>query len=251
MSTKTDIRQFRSRSLLARLTGVTDSQLDTIIDALEKEVTPPLALSASSTPNLVLNIGNIAVANPSTSSTHIISPISNSLPSFTSGTVTAASTGAGNITPSVGSAIALGMTSSQYLRVSINIGSTGTLTLTKGSAASSLAAATIPVTVAGLLAIGHVVIRTDGSNNVQNILNSDVYQYVGDGVGISSGSSGITVDESTANVTVSAGETLTHPYLIVGAGFTHTLNGRMITPGSVTVNGTLTINGSAVVSYIP
>lgn len=187
MATKTDIRQFISRDTLTRTTGAAGSQLDAVIRALESEITPPLALSATGA-NRVLTIGNITVTNPSTSLKRTVPPISNLLPAFTSGTVTMSATGAGTATPSVGSAVSLGMTASQFMRIGVSIDPTGTLLLTKGTAAASLAAAGTPAVPSGLFAIGHVVVRTDGSNNVANVLVSDIYQYVGGGGGSGSGS---------------------------------------------------------------
>ena len=188
MTTKFDARQTVSRDSLDQLTPSTGQELDNLLRSINSRVTPPVKLEATSTPSLVVNVGSILVTNPETSKNHTIPPISGLLPVFTSGTVTADATGAGNITPSVGSAIALSMTASQFLRVGINLNSTGSLVLMKGLAAGSLAAATAPADVVGAFAIGYVVIRTDGSNNVANILNSDVYQYLGGGSGSGSGS---------------------------------------------------------------
>lgn len=188
MATRFDARQTISRDLLRRITGAADSELDNILRVLEKEVTPPLSLTASQPADLILNIGSITVTNPETSQNKTIPPISNLLPSFTGGTVTMDATGAGNATPSVGSAVALGMSASQYLRIGVNINASGDIVLTKGTAGASLSAATNPPTVADTFAVGYFVVITNASNNVQNITDAYVYQYSGGGGGNSSNS---------------------------------------------------------------
>ena len=187
MSTKIDSRQVIDRDLLNRITGASGSQSDTIITALNSEITPPLAFSVTGT-SRILTIGNITVINPSTNLNRTIPPISNLLPTFASGTVTLGATGAGSATPSVGTVLALGMIASRFMRVGMNINSLGILTLTKGVQGATLVAATTPEIPDGLFGIGQIVVRTDVSNNVANVLASDLYQYVGGGGGSGSGS---------------------------------------------------------------
>lgn len=186
MSTKIDARQVIDRDLLNRITGASGSQTDTIVAALNSEITPPLAFSVTGV-NRVVTIGNISVTNPSTNLNRSVPPIANLIPAFTSGTITLDPTGAGTATPSVGVALALGMIASRFMRVGINIDSLGLLTLTKGIQATTLAAASTPEVPSGLFGIGHIVVRTDGSNNVANVLTSDLYQYVGGGGGSGAG----------------------------------------------------------------
>ena len=187
MASQTDVRQLIYRPAAPRITAAAGSAGDTIITALNSEVTPPLALQASTTPDLILNVGNITVTNPSSGLNRSIPPILNLLPTFASGTVTLSASGSGTATPSGGSAVNLSMTASQYLKLGVNITSTGVLTLLAGVPGASLAAATVPASVGGTFAIGYLVVRTDGSNNVQNVLNSDIYQYVGGGNGSGTG----------------------------------------------------------------
>jgi hypothetical protein len=210
MATKIDARQVIDRDLLNRITGASGSQTDTVFAALNSEITPPLAFSVTGA-NRVVTIGNITVTNPSTNLNRTVPPISQLLPAFSSGTVTFDPTGAGNATPSAGSALALGMTASKFMRVGVSIDPLGSLTLTKGTEAASLAAATTPAVPSGLFGIGQIVVRTDGSNNVANVLTSDLYQYVGGGGGSGSGDASSIletiknelVDSSYQNVTPS------------------------------------------------
>ena len=207
---KFDARQVIDRDLLTRITGASGSQTDTIIAALNSEITPPLALSVTGA-NRVVTIGNITVFNPSTNLNRTVPPISNLLPTFSSGTVTISASGAGNATPSVGTVLALAMVASRFMRIGVSIDPLGSLTLTKGTQAATLAAATTPAVPSGLFGIGQIIVRTDGSNNVANVLTSDLYQYVGGGGGSGSGDASSIletlknelVDSSYQNVTPS------------------------------------------------
>ena len=206
---KVDARQIIDRDLLARTTGASGSQTDTMFTALNSEITPPLAFSVTGA-NRIVTIGNITVFNPSTNLNRTVPPISQLLPAFASGTVTLDATGAGNATPSVGTTLALAMVASRFMRIGVSIDAIGSLSLTKGTQGATLATATTPAVPSGLFGIGHIVVRTDASNNVANVLTSDIYQYMGGGGGTSGDANSILetlknelVDSSYQNVTPS------------------------------------------------
>lgn len=246
MTTQTDLRQIRSRDTLDRITGAADSKADLIVRNLNSEITPPLAFSVTGT-DKILTIGNIVKANPTTGLNRTIPPISNTLPTFSSATVTLGAAGTNNATPSTGSAIALGMIASQFLKIGVNVDATGTLTLTSGTPASSLAAATTPATVSGLFAIGYFVARTNASNVVQNVLATDLYQYVGGGGGNGSGTGNPTL-ESIKNTFVDSPYELVTPNIITTDGQTkiQTLTGA--TYDLVTSTIKFTANSQVVLS---
>ena len=187
MATKLDARQVISRDVLDQI-AATGAELDNILRSINSNDTAPLSLSVAGT-NRIVNIGSIFVTNPETNKNKTIPTISNVLPAFTSGTVTAPATGSGTITVSAGTSLVIAMTSSQFLKIGINIDNLGNISLTAGTAGASLAAATAPAAVANTFSPGYVVLRTDGSNNMANILSSDLYQYVGGGGGGSGSSS--------------------------------------------------------------
>lgn len=64
------------------------------------------------------------------------------------------------------------------------------------------------------------------------------------------GSSNVTTDTSTSNLTVASGETLTHPFLTVDTGDVYTITGRAIIPGNLTINGTMTVTGTVYVTNL-
>ena len=187
MSTKFDARQTISRDALAQLATSAGTELDNLLRSINAELTPPLVLSENAPADLIVNIGAISVTNPETGRQKSITPISNIIPTFAGGTVTLDATGAGNATPSSGSAIALGMSASQFLKIGISLDANGDIVLQPGTAGASEALATNPPIVSNTHAIGYIVVETDGSNNVQNIEAADVFQYFGSGGGSGSG----------------------------------------------------------------
>ena len=102
MATKIDSRQWIQKAELSRVTGSTNSEGDNILEAIDGELTPPLELKASTTPDLIVNIGAISTTNPETGLTKTIPPISNLLPVFAGGTVTFPAASGGSITLSAG-----------------------------------------------------------------------------------------------------------------------------------------------------
>lgn len=58
-----------------------------------------------------------------------------------------------------------------------------------------------------------------------------------------------TTDTSSGSITIAVGDTLWHPYLTIRTADTFTVNGRLASLGTMTVNGTLVVgaNGTVVV----
>jgi hypothetical protein len=280
MSTKFDARQVVSRDLLDQIANATETELDNILRSLNSNDTPPLKFSVTGN-NRILSIGSIFVTNPETSKNRTIPTITNLIPNFTSGTVTAPSIGVGSITVSAGSPLAISMSASKFLKVGINVDVTSNIILTAGVAASSLAAATAPAAVAGTFSPGYIVLRTDASNNIQNILNSDLYQYVGGGGGGSGSANSVSVTQahtfnigdwlylngstyalakadlvSTASVVgVVSGITDSNKFTLTTAGLVTGLTGPALTVGSdyflsAITSGQITVTEPIVISQV-
>ena len=125
--------------------------------------------------------------NAATGLTRTIPPISNTLPTFASGTVTLSSGGAPcTATPSVGTAYNFTVASGNYIKLGINIDATGSLVLQAGAEGASIAAATVPPTVSNTFAIGYIVVHNTGGT-IDNILTSALVQFAGGGGGGGSG----------------------------------------------------------------
>jgi hypothetical protein len=86
----------------------------------------------------------------------------------------------------------------------------------------------------------------DSTNGFQ-FRQSGSWSSLGGGGG-GSNTPGLTTDASSGNLTVASGNTLFVPYLTVSSGDTYTINGRLLGFQTITVSGTLTVNGT--VEYI-
>lgn len=204
MSSRIDSTQLEYRGVLDALTlgSATATGEDTLWPAVNRAVTSPLQMRASTPISRVLQIDNITVTAPITGRKKTIAPINgNTLPNVTSFTVTSDATGAGSITPSSGTVLALAMTASQFLKIGVHLLSTGALSLSKGTAASTLAAATLPAVPSGSYPIGYIYVATDASNNVANIDETNITMYTGGG----GGGGGLTTSLQTASFTAAAG----------------------------------------------
>jgi len=188
MATKFDTRQSINHTILARLSGVADTELDDLLASINTEVTPPLALSVTGT-NKIVNIANILATNAATGLTRTIPPISNTLPTFTSGTITFGGSGPSSYTaaPSPGSGTTtFSMTNGFYIKFGVSIDATGNLILQAGTEGATIAAATVPPTVSNTFGIGYVIIHNT-AGTIDNILTSALVQFAGGGGGGGSG----------------------------------------------------------------
>lgn len=58
------------------------------------------------------------------------------------------------------------------------------------------------------------------------------------------GVAGLTTDATSGNYTVASGTTLFAPYMSIGVSDTITVNGQLVGVDSITVSGTLVVNGT-------
>jgi hypothetical protein len=193
MSTKLDSRQIESRDVLAQLTsGVTPTELDNILRALDAELQPPLRMRANTGSDLLLKIDSYAVSNPESLRSHSMPPINGLLPNLSFPlTLTFPSASGGSFSLSgtsfSGSTPTLVVSPSNYIKVGIALDANGNITVTTGTQGASVSAATAPAIPDGLYGIGYVVVQNI-AGVIQNITNSAIVQYVGAGGGGSSGS---------------------------------------------------------------
>lgn len=195
MATQTDVRQTRQRTALDQLSPNTNLRLDTLLNLINDELTPSLRLSASSTPDLVLNIGAITITtqdgSEGTQRKHTIPPIGSQyvLPSFSSGTITFPSAPLGTVTLSPGGTTTLpSIPSGQYMKVLVGLKSDGNLGVAFGSPGATADAATMPIAISNAYNIGYVLLQNSGGV-IQPIDNADIFQFIGGGGSGGSGAS--------------------------------------------------------------
>jgi len=208
MPTNLDNRQSRQRSVLDQLSNSTDLKLDTILNLVNDELTMPLRLRADSSPSLRLNIGAIQIQTidgaTGTGRKRTIQPINNLLPSFTPGFITFPSTSGGSITASgfsLQSAYTLTVSAGNYIKVLVALNGQGQVVLTFGAQGVSESAATLPPALSGTLALGYVVLN-NVAGVIQNVSDSNIYQFMGGGGGGGSGASSKQVTQNSHGFTV-------------------------------------------------
>jgi len=191
MSTKLDARQTVSRDFLDQLTINSDyiadiiggkdansTELDDLLRAINSDLTVPIRMVGSDPAGLVVTLDAAIITNPGTGRNTQAAPIDGVVPTFAGGTITFDATNAGNITPSVGSAIAITTATSMFNKLGVFLDTSGNLVLVEGTEGASAATAIVPNAVPGAAYIGYIVFEVDGAGNIQVINNSDIYQFV-------------------------------------------------------------------------
>lgn len=189
MGNKLTARQTIYKGTLPRLSGSTDPELDNLLESLNAEVTPPLRLFASATPDLILNVGPSIVPNPETGSNKALPTIGANAPLLTSGTITFPAA-PGTVTVSPGNNATFSMGANEYIKALIYLDASNNLNLIFGTSNATEANATVTAPPDGAIAIGFVTIQTIASV-VQVITNTKIYQYVGTGSGSGGSGSGV------------------------------------------------------------
>jgi hypothetical protein len=193
-------RDIISREALDRIYNTSNTELDEILRSVNYELKPVLELSQTSSPSLVVNVGSITVTNTENNRKKTVHPLNNTIPAFVSGAITFPASGTGNITPSSGNNLAIALSVSNYLKIGVHVNSSGSIVLTQGNEAGTISGATAPLVADNTYSVGFIVIYNN-AGTLQNITNSDIYQYVGSGAGGGSVSDFKIASVSTQNLT--------------------------------------------------
>ena len=206
MVTKLDSRQTISRDTLDQIAVVSGAELDNLLRSINEELTPLLRMLPNTGTDRILNIEDYTITNPETSRkisinpikkvlpTGIVFPIALTFPAASGGTITISGTSFSASSPTT-----ITVSSSNYIKVGINLDSNGFIKLTFGTQGASLAAATAPAPAGGCQAIGFVAMHNT-AGTIDNITNTMIYQYGsgGGGGGISSAEFTIANNVTTA-----------------------------------------------------
>lgn len=233
MTTKIDNRQSRQRSALDQLDNNTDLRLDTILNLTNDELTMPLRMRASSSPNQILNIDAVTVTTSDSGSGHSrsrsIPPISNVMPTFTGGTVTFPSANNNNITNSTGGpTVLLNITASHFIKVGINLNALGQVQIVLGTSSAVSATATVPPVPSNTFGLGYITVQ-NVAGTISTVTNANIVQYVGGGGGSGSGNASSTL-ETLKNQWVD------NPF-------------SMLTPNIISTDGSTKIDGTTTATY--
>jgi len=186
INNKLDNRQSRQRAALDQVSNETDLRLDTILNLVNDELTPPLRLRADIPGTRYVYIDSYQVQTADGSSGHkrnkSIPPLQDKIPSFTGGNFQLPSTSGGNITGSVfpvGVTYTLNITSGFFRKMIVSLDSDGKIVLSFGTTESvTESLASIPASDSSTFPIGIVVLKNEGGT-IRNVSSEHIYQFTG------------------------------------------------------------------------
>jgi len=171
--------------------------------------------TAFGTNPIALAIGDYLICNTNTGGTHddgadfgrgvagsdrsrTLPPINGQLPIFVTGTLTIPTAYGSNVTNTTGGPVfnidtelASGWTDAAYVRLGVNLNTDGQLEFSVGEESLTEASATMPAVPSGLFAVGHIILKREGTDT-RVLAHEHIIQYVGGGSGSGgSGSGGI------------------------------------------------------------
>ena len=194
-------RQTISRDILQQIfPNIADKQLDVILRSINLDLTPPLRVDASSSPNLTVTVGPSVIDNTESGRQKSISHINSLIPSFTSGTVVFPSADSGTITVTPGTNEILNCPINNYNKILLSLDSTGNIVVTQGTPNVVEASVAVPVPVINTLPFAYISVFNN-AGTIQNITQNKIFQMVG-------GGGGSTVTNTTLTYTGIAGEDL-------------------------------------------
>lgn len=210
MANKLDSRQSVQRPLasdtrntLDQLSNSTGLRLDTILNLINDELTPPLRIRVDpTTPYKILIESNQITTSTSTDSVGTTvghsrkktsPPINGTIPTFPSnasltipselssgtGTITGTNITIENqtITGQYGTPSFTIGTDNHYIKMAVSLRSNGNIVLTFGNSAILDSNATLPSPIADIFPIGFVLLRRSSSTSLYQPTDSDVYQF--------------------------------------------------------------------------
>ena len=187
MSTRVDARQVISRDVLSQIfPNLSGQELDNLLRSIDSDLTAPLRLDASSTPDLVVSVGSGVVSNPESGRQQSISHVSGVIPDFTSGTITFPASSGGTITVSPGNNNTLTVSSNEYVKVLIYLNPNGDLNVIVGLSDPVEATAATPAPPSGTIPIGYVTLFNN-AGTVDDIAQNKIFQFA---LGAGAGSDG-------------------------------------------------------------
>jgi len=205
----TDARQIGLRRFLEQLAnkanydGTSDAkpasttELDNLLDSIDSELTSPLRMDASTTPDLIVSIGAALIVNSENNRSRSIPHIGSLLPNdFASGTITFPATSGNPIVVSPGNNGTLTVTSNNYIKVLIYLDANGDLNVLPGIENASEAAASVLPSPTNTLPLGYITLFNN-AGTVDAIVQAKVIQF-----GVGGGGGGGTGDANSFTETL-------------------------------------------------
>lgn len=171
-----DIRQTVSRDNLTQIAESIDKLGDDLLRAIDKEVTDPIRIRASSPASMIVQVENIFVTNPDHLRRRVIPPINGMIPNFSGGTITVPAASGGNLVPSVGSPVVLTLAIGYNANIGVSVDGSGNIVLFVGTAIASTPNLYAPYVPQGSRSVGYFNVQNIGGV-IQTVTNTNVVQY--------------------------------------------------------------------------
>lgn len=181
LKTKPDARQIIDRDLLQQLFPyIAGKNLDTLLKAINDDLTVPLRVDASNPVDLQVHIGPSTVLNSISARQKSIPHIQNLIPIFASGTITFPSVNGGTISVVPGSNTSLTCPINNYVKILISLDNAGNLVVTQGTPNATENLALVPPPVSGDLPVAYVSLFNN-AGTISNVAQNKIYQFGGGG----------------------------------------------------------------------
>lgn len=190
-NSKLDSRQTKNRAPLDQIVNGVNTELDDQLSSINAELTMPFRMKRDSTYDVgsqrTITIERIMITNPVHGRNHTLRPINNKIPNFTAtGTITVDKTlQTLSMSPGFPSTLVIpAPIANGYLKVLIQVSTlnSGTIVASVGTWNTDRAAASFPTIVRDAYIVGYIVLSTNAGSVIQDPLDLDVYQFVGQDV---------------------------------------------------------------------
>jgi hypothetical protein len=182
---KLDNRQSRQREKLDQVSEDLDLRLDSILNLINDELTPPIRLRADTPATRVIYVDSNTVQTfDSTNSTghkrrKSIPPFQDKIPIFTGGSFTIPSVNGGTISGTIlDQSYTLSITVDNFRKMILSLNADGKIVLSFGVQSTIESTATLPALSSSTFPIGMVVLKNEGGT-IRTVSNEHIYQFIG------------------------------------------------------------------------
>jgi hypothetical protein len=175
-TTNLDARQIEARLGLPQTEpGAIRPTLDNILLSVDSDLTAPLRVDASATPNLTVTIGPGIVSNAESNRQRTIPFVNGVIPTFTGGTITFPAFNGGTIIVSPGTNVILDLPVNTYADALLSLNNAGQIVVLVGTPNATQANVQAPPPPANTLPFAYVQLFNSGGT-VQNITQNTIFQ---------------------------------------------------------------------------
>lgn len=212
-----DVRQSIYRGILQQLLpNLSAQQVDTLLESVDSDLTPPLRVDASNPADHVVTIGPSIISNPNSDRQRSLSFVGNVIPEITSETVTIPTTDGGTVSSSTGQSFPLNCPSGNYAKILLSIDSSANIQISQGLPNAVLATASLPPPGTTFTPFAYLIVHNT-AGSIDSLTQASIVQLQAGGGGGGSGG-GIAQEVSLTSGTTS--QVVTFPAPLTTTSYT-------------------------------